>query len=36
MAYVKVKGEISEEELLNFINSHVAFYKRLKRIYIEK
>ncbi|AAL64215.1 long-chain-fatty-acid--CoA ligase [Pyrobaculum aerophilum str. IM2] len=36
VAYIKVKGEVSEENLLNFINSQVAFYKRLKKIYIER
>jgi len=36
VAYVKVKRQISEEELLQFVNSQVAFYKRLKKIYISQ
>ncbi|BBG26686.1 class I adenylate-forming enzyme family protein [Sulfuracidifex tepidarius] len=35
VAYVKVKGNVKEEDLMNYVNSKVAFYKRLKRIYIE-
>ncbi len=36
VAYVIVKERRSglEEELLNFINSKVAFYKKLKKVYI--
>ncbi|AFA40023.1 hypothetical protein Pogu_1996 [Pyrobaculum oguniense TE7] len=36
VAYVRVSKPVSEEELLNFVNSQVAFYKRLKKVYIER
>jgi long-chain acyl-CoA synthetase len=35
VALVKVNGSITEKELLDYVNSKVAFYKRLKRVYIE-
>lgn len=35
VAYVKTREKVTEEELLTFVNSQVAFYKRLKKIYIE-
>ncbi len=35
VAYVKVRGNVKEEEIMNYVNSKVAFYKRLKRVYIE-
>lgn len=35
VAYVKTREKVTEEELLNFVNSQVAFYKRLKKIYVE-
>ncbi len=34
VAYVVLKEPASEKELLDFVNSRVAFYKRLKKIYI--
>jgi len=33
VAYVVKKGDVTAEELMNFVNSRVAFYKRLKKIY---
>jgi long-chain acyl-CoA synthetase len=37
VAYVKLKeeykGRISEEDLMNYVNSRVAFYKKIRKIY---
>jgi long-chain acyl-CoA synthetase len=34
VAYVVLRGQASEKELLDFVNSRVAFYKKLRKIYI--
>jgi Acyl-CoA synthetases (AMP-forming)/AMP-acid ligases II len=33
VAYVVKRGEVTEDELLSFVNSKVAFYKKLKKVY---
>lgn len=35
VAYVKLRGPATQEELLEFVNSRVAPYKRLHRVYIQ-
>ncbi len=35
VAYVEVKGKVEERDIIDFVNSKVAFYKRLKRVYIQ-
>ncbi len=34
VAKVTLRKKVSEQELLDYVNSKVAFYKKLKRIYI--
>ncbi|MFN3804882.1 MAG: class I adenylate-forming enzyme family protein [Pyrobaculum sp.] len=34
VAYVKTGQPVSEEELLNYVNSRVAFYKKLRKLYL--
>lgn len=36
VAYVVPRGNVSEDELLKFVNSKVAFYKKLRKIYLVK
>ncbi|MEM4964055.1 MAG: long-chain fatty acid--CoA ligase, partial [Pyrobaculum sp.] len=36
VAYVKLRESVSPEELLDFVNSKVAPFKRLHKIYIIK
>ncbi len=33
VAYVVKRGEVTEDELLSFVNSKVAFYKKLRKVY---
>jgi long-chain acyl-CoA synthetase len=33
VAYVVKRGEVAEDELLSFVNSKVAFYKKLRKVY---